>query len=112
MQARVHRGVDLHDHCRHGSQQLLGFCIGGIWAIAGGLAARLATASRACMPRAIPGQLWRQSPWACWPRPCCSWAGGHSVDRLGLAGNLWLAAGFAAAALLLALRSKPFTGSE
>lgn len=41
-----------------------------------------------------------------------SWAGGHSVDRLGLAGNLWLAAGFAAAALLLALRSKPFTGNE
>ncbi|QBR41042.1 MFS transporter [Kerstersia gyiorum] len=40
-----------------------------------------------------------------------SWAGGHSVDRLGLAGNLWLAAGFAAA-LLLALRSKPFTGNE
>lgn len=31
-----------------------------------------------------------------------AWAGGQAVDRLGLSANLWLAAGFAAAALLLA----------
>lgn len=31
-----------------------------------------------------------------------AWAGGQAVDRLGLAANLWLAAGFAALALLLA----------
>ena len=30
-----------------------------------------------------------------------AWAGGQAVDRLGLCANLWLAAGFAAAALLL-----------
>jgi predicted MFS family arabinose efflux permease len=30
-----------------------------------------------------------------------SWAGGQIVDRLGLAGNLWLAGGFAAVATLL-----------
>ena len=33
-----------------------------------------------------------------------AWAGGQAVDRLGLSANLWLAAGFAAAALLLSLR--------
>ena len=33
-----------------------------------------------------------------------AWAGGQAVDRLGLAANLWLATGFAAAALLLSLR--------
>ncbi|QLF92023.1 MFS transporter [Pseudomonas sp. ABC1] len=32
-----------------------------------------------------------------------SWAGGRTVDGFGLAGNLWLAGGLAAAALLLAL---------
>ncbi|WP_058049968.1 MFS transporter [Janthinobacterium sp. Ant5-2-1] len=31
-----------------------------------------------------------------------AWTGGQAVDRLGLSANLWLAAGFAAAALLLA----------
>ena len=30
-----------------------------------------------------------------------AWTGGQAVDRLGLSANLWLAAGFAAAALLL-----------
>ena len=30
-----------------------------------------------------------------------AWVGGQAVDRLGLSANLWLAAGFAAAALLL-----------
>ncbi|MGK5011119.1 MFS transporter [Janthinobacterium sp. MDB2-8] len=30
-----------------------------------------------------------------------AWGGGQAVDRLGLSANLWLAAGFAAAALLL-----------
>lgn len=30
-----------------------------------------------------------------------AWAGGQAVDRLGLSANLWLAAGFATAALLL-----------
>ena len=33
-----------------------------------------------------------------------AWAGGQAVDGLGLSANLWLAAGFAAAALLLSLR--------
>ena len=33
-----------------------------------------------------------------------AWAGGQAVDGLGLCSNLWLAAGFAAAALLLSLR--------
>ena len=33
-----------------------------------------------------------------------AWAGGQAVDGLGLCANLWLAAGFAAAALLLSLR--------
>lgn len=32
-----------------------------------------------------------------------AWAGGQSVDRLGLSANLWLAAGCAAAALLLSV---------
>ena len=32
-----------------------------------------------------------------------AWAGGQTVDRLGLSANLWLAAGCAAAALLLSL---------
>jgi predicted MFS family arabinose efflux permease len=32
-----------------------------------------------------------------------AWAGGQAVDRLGLCANLWLAAGLAAAALLLSL---------
>ncbi|WP_219114255.1 MFS transporter [Janthinobacterium sp. UMAB-56] len=32
-----------------------------------------------------------------------AWAGGQAVDRLGLSANLWLAAGCAAAALLLSL---------
>ena len=33
-----------------------------------------------------------------------AWAGGQAVDKLGLCANLWLAAGFAAAALLLSFR--------
>ena len=33
-----------------------------------------------------------------------AWAGGQAVDGLGLCANLWLAAGFAAAALLLSFR--------
>ena len=32
-----------------------------------------------------------------------AWAGGQAVDRLGFCANLWLAAGFAAAALLLSV---------